>query len=92
MGEPLLKPGKRKKKSNKMPQETYNEVMERDGGCVLCGSTYWLECHHIHYGNVKRTHELDNLVVLCKGCHDEVHANKRKYVPLLEEYIKNRSD
>ena len=93
MGEPIPKPKKRKKKSDKFPKELYLEVLERDNfSCALCGSSYWLECHHIHYGNVKRTHEIDNLVMLCKTHHEEVHANKRKFVPILEEYIKNKKE
>jgi hypothetical protein len=49
--------------------------------CFLCGSTYWLERHHVFYGNPNRElSEKYGLVVdLCHFCHNEppfgVHFN-----------------
>lgn len=49
------------------------EVLKRDGGkCVVCGSKSKLEIHHITYENWKNEN-LDELVTLCKTCHNAVH-------------------
>jgi len=92
VGEPLLKPKKRKKKKEKFSKELYLEVIERDKCCIMCGSYNWLQVHHVKYRSQGGKHELDNLVLLCKEHHDLVHSNKRKFVPILEEYIKNKKE
>lgn len=45
-------------------------IKARDGRCVSCGSTAYLQCAHIHSRSYKsiRTNP-DNAVALCRGCH-----------------------
>ena len=84
----LNKPKRKRKKSNRLPEELAHQVLERDNGlCVLCGK-YGVELHHINYGASGRVHTLENLVCLCPNCHHNiVHRNKKKYKPILEDYI-----
>jgi len=100
MGEPLLKHGKKKKKSKRLSPKEYNklilEVLERDGGkCIFenCTTPFQIERpHHIKYKSQGGEDELENLVTLCIYCHKKSHDNKRKYKPILEEYIKNKKE
>lgn len=51
-------------------------AMRRDGHkCKLCLSTSWLVIHHLDGTGEHESpnHTLDNLVVLCRGCHRRVH-------------------
>lgn len=45
-------------------------VRDRDGCCLNCGATEYLQCAHIHSRSYKsiRT-DFDNAVALCRGCH-----------------------
>lgn len=52
-------------------------IKERDGNqCVKCGSEEELEVHHflklLAFDNPNDAHYYENLVLLCKKCHDEV--------------------
>lgn len=52
-------------------------VRERDAGrCRVCGASGWAEVHHIRYRSRGGSDELSNLVLLCKACHDAVHAGR----------------
>lgn len=43
--------------------------------CSVCGSKYDLHVHHLSYVNL--FHEaMDDLAVLCKGCHENEHEGK----------------
>jgi hypothetical protein len=50
-------------------------VLLRDGhSCKLCGERVTtLHTHHIHEISKGGTHELENLVTLCAGCHSDQH-------------------
>lgn len=75
----------------KVSKETYKKVFDAcNGMCVLCGSTYWLELHHIHGRGKDLTDEPTNCVMLCHNCHHYVvHQNLKKYRPILEDISKN---
>jgi hypothetical protein len=46
----------------------------RDGGCVGCRApTSWCEAHHVVFWTDSGPTDLDNLVLLCFGCHRDVH-------------------
>jgi len=52
--------------------------LERDDyTCQCCGDTKLLEVHHWEPYSISFDNSLDNLVVLCKSCHQEKH---REYV------------
>lgn len=85
------KPVKNTKMHNKskkltVTKETYNFVIERDNySCRLCGSTNWIQLHHILYRSQRRdlTNDVDNCIMLCDDCHRLVHSNKKKWQPIL---------
>lgn len=43
-----------------------------DGKCELCGTTMFLTCHHILPREDGGLNEEDNLIALCRSCHDEI--------------------
>lgn len=51
-------------------------VLERDGRCVICGSTKELEVHHIEGilapEKLQRINYYNNLAALCRRCHRAV--------------------
>lgn len=50
-------------------QELFNE---RGKKCEHCGATTQIHVHHIHYRNLGNE-KLEDLMVLCKSCHEEEH-------------------
>ena len=51
-------------------------VADRDGGrCLMCGSVYGLEAHHILPRHLGGSDHPRNLMTLCRGCHMAVHEN-----------------
>lgn len=46
----------------------------RDGHCLLCGSTHHLDAHHLTYAHLGDERP-DELVTLCRRCHELVHEN-----------------
>ena len=48
-----------------------------DGKCKCCGSKLNLEVHHKHYKSLKREDVKDDLVTLCRDCHDKVTQRKK---------------
>jgi len=71
-------------------KEIYQKIVEEQKWCQLCGSTNWLEIHHIMYRSQGGNNDERNLIRLCKQCHMLVHSNKKKYqAKLLEmQYVK----
>ena len=57
--------------------------------CVLCGQK-GTQIHHIVYRSEDRSKidDIDNLILLCKKCHDKVHTNKKEWQPKLKEIRK----
>lgn len=56
-------------------------LQEDTNHCLLCGTTQWLEWHHVFGGSSRDTSEHYGLKVrLCHNCHNEypngVHQNK----------------
>ena len=43
-----------------------------DGKCELCGTTMFLTCHHIIPREDGGLNDLENLIALCRSCHDEI--------------------
>lgn len=76
------------RKSRKMivTKDTYNYVIERDNySCRLCGSTSFIQLHHILYRSQRKDliNDVDNCIMLCSDCHRLVHSNKKKWQPIL---------
>ncbi len=69
-------------------KEIYKMIADTQPWCQLCGSTNWLEIHHIVYRSEGGSNDERNLIRLCKNCHIMVHSNKKKWQPFL---LKNQS-
>ena len=85
---------KRKRNDNKLYAITRKQAFERDNGCcVICGSSWGLQCHHIVFRSQGGLSDLRNLACLCMQCHNQAHGvfakeTKRK----LEAIIKERTE
>lgn len=44
--------------------------------CALCGKTEGLQVHHIHYRTFMNENVEQDLITLCKDCHNDVHEEK----------------
>lgn len=61
------------------------DVLQRDQSCLVCGSTYMLECDHRIALMNGGSNEITNLGTLCDSCHVEktrydwsIHRRRRK--------------
>lgn len=68
-------------------KKIYQQIVEEQPYCQLCGSPYNLHIHHIRYGACGRKTYIGNLIRLCKSCHDKIHSNKRYWQPILIKMI-----
>jgi len=63
-------------------RETRRIVITRDGSiCAICGaSSSILSVHHIIEGELSEEdfYNPNNCVLLCKHCHDSVHAKRKR--------------
>lgn len=49
--------------------------LQMDGyRCQMCGSAINLQVHHITYEHLHEDAEIDDLVTVCKTCHQQLHA------------------
>ena len=64
------------KNRNPIPKEIKDQVVNRNGGrfCEKCGRKKGLHFHHIIARQDGGTNDLDNLSLLCEGCHREWHS------------------
>ena len=67
----------------KQEKIVYETITQEQPYCQLCGSTSYLNRHHIRYGYCGRKTYFGNIIVLCDKCHRLVHSNKKKYQPIL---------
>lgn len=65
------------------------QVLEEQPYCATCDRTENLQCHHRHYKNFPEREKREDLVMLCKECHDaitNVHRSRRDLsLPALRE-------
>lgn len=79
---PARKPSKPRKED--IPVSVRKAVMKRDRGrCRFCGTDTGLQLHHVVYRSQGGQHEESNLITLCLRCHDTVHSDKKRWMPLL---------
>lgn len=50
-------------------------VMKRDGGKCRCCKRRGAEVHHLKYRSQGGDHDPNNLALLCKTCHEDIHAH-----------------
>lgn len=97
----LKLPSKNRHKKVKVKKQTYDEflksaywrkvrllILKRDNSCCCnCGSTQNLHIHHTTYKHhLKELENLEDLITLCKSCHNEIHGrvNGINTIPLGE--------
>jgi len=57
-------------------KETRRKRLDFDGFvCQMCSVVSDLQVHHIHYKNVGNE-QLDDLITVCKSCHEKIHGRK----------------
>jgi hypothetical protein len=79
----ILEPNKRNRSS--IPPSRRRAVLLRDGHrCRVrgCGSTRFLEVHHLKSRRDGGSNDEDNLVVLCSNCHGHLHQRGGASPPL----------
>jgi 5-methylcytosine-specific restriction endonuclease McrA len=52
------------------------QVLDRDRGCRLCGTTDDLQVHHVEAARDAGPTTPSNLLVLCRDCHDAVERGE----------------
>lgn len=89
---PIPKPARRRNKKDRgNPQKARQEVIEFDGElCRLCNKMHNLQLHRIIYGSQGGKYESSNTVLLCIKCHEMVHSNKNKWLPILQKFVSER--
>ena len=61
----------------KIPKKTLQALKERaDGRCEYCGGIPGVDSHHIKSRARGGTHDIENLILLCRACHRRVHNGK----------------
>ncbi|MGN7284321.1 HNH endonuclease [Shouchella rhizosphaerae] len=66
------------KASRYVPAEIRRAVIERDKGkCTECGNNESLHLHHLTPFADGGLHTVENLVLLCGGCHADAHAGQK---------------
>lgn len=61
-------------------------VLLADPHCRLCRTNHELDVHHIVPRRVTQCDEPENLVVLCRRCHQDVHDKRCDLMPALKPY------
>lgn len=70
---------------NDLRREHKQQIMERDGyRCRSCGSCHRLTIHHDRAIRDGGTHDGDNLLTLCRDCHDLIEARRDLLLVLRE--------
>ncbi len=64
-------------------KQVYKIVLEVQEYCLLCGYGGDLVMHHVRFGAGGRKTYVGNIARLCVTCHLKVHANDKKYRPIL---------
>ena len=69
-------------KSNRLDENIRKAVILRDGcKCMECGRTDTrLEVHHIKPKRLNGSNTMDNLITLCKGCHQVTEGKEEQYM------------
>jgi 5-methylcytosine-specific restriction endonuclease McrA len=55
---------------------TRSKVLERDGGCVICGAIEDLTVHHLISAAEGGTNDADNLAAVCLRHHQAIHRGE----------------
>jgi hypothetical protein len=72
------KHGAARKRGNGWPLAKAAALRRDDQACQQCGATGQLEVHHWEPYFISFDNSLDNLVTLCRGCHQDKHEEYRR--------------
>jgi 5-methylcytosine-specific restriction endonuclease McrA len=64
-------------------KKVYQQAIDTQDYCLLCGYGGELVMHHIRFGAGGRKTYVGNIARLCVRCHLMVHKNDKKYRPIL---------
>lgn len=60
-----------------VPATVSQAVYQRDGWhCRHCNNSNGLDPHHVIFASQGGPETLDNLIALCRRCHDDIHAGR----------------
>lgn len=59
-------------------KEMVKRIKKRDKRCQGCGWIAFLDVHHKTYKHFRREFD-EELVLVCRGCHDAIHRKHKKY-------------
>ena len=66
-------------KRQAVPRDLYNEIFERDGwACQICANSTTHAYFRVHHIAPMGPSVPDNLILLCKRCHDAIHGLLRQ--------------
>ena len=72
----LIKKRKAKKDEDKAWRKARIAVLDRDKHvCRACGSKHGLDVHHVVMRSLGGSDEAENLIALCRDCHQSVHGH-----------------
>ena len=63
----------------RMEHNVSRAVYQRDNWhCRHCNNSNGLDPHHVKFASAGGTDTLDNLIALCRKCHDDIHGGRLK--------------
>ena len=62
--------------SRVVPSWLRNVIIDRDGGCRVCGTTRNLDIHHVVHWSSGGSTDPSNLATVCSRCHSAHHKGK----------------
>lgn len=75
-------------KGKVLPVELRRRIRRRDlNRCRYCGTSFDLAVHHIIYRSQGGPDDEHNLITLCMACHELIHSDKDRFMPLCLGYI-----
>lgn len=82
-------PKQKEPKSDISDQLRLKVHQDDNWGCRRCGTQHApLDIHHIKYRSTLGEHTYENLISVCRSCHQQIHEAPREvYQPLLYEIV-----
>jgi len=75
------------KKRKRISSKLKGAVVRRDeNSCIACGVNKKLAFHHIKPVNEGGKNEMDNIVLLCRSCHNLTHLNYLSIKPYRNDF------
>jgi len=68
-------------------KKVYQQAIDTQELCLLCGYGGELVMHHIRFGAGGRKTYVGNIARLCVTCHIVVHNNDKHFRPILIERV-----